>query len=381
MNFELTEDQKQVRDWAKKLAQEVVLPNARAASEGLLSKEYLQRLSAEGLMTLVVPEDLGGGGLDSLSFSLVVEEIARACGSTGVSIAVTNMIADTIVREGTDRQKEQFISQLTEGKSVTASFCLTENASGSDASAMNSTAKKEGSKYILNGEKIYVTNGAFSEFFLVMAKTSEEEKASRGISAFLVGRDQKGVQIGKEEDKMGLSGSSTIRMAFDDVEVPEENRVLEEGVGFKIAMKALDGGRISVASQALGIAKAALECGIKYAKEREQFGKPISEFQAIQWMLADSSTELAAAELLIRRAACLKDQGRPFTQEASMAKLFTTEMAISLCDAVIQIHGGYGYIKEYPAERFYRDVRVTALYEGTSEIQRLVIARNLLARG
>jgi alkylation response protein AidB-like acyl-CoA dehydrogenase len=242
---------------------------------------------------------------------------------------------------------------------------------------LRSTAKREGNSYIISGEKIYVTNGAFSDFFLVMAKTSDEP-SSKAISAFLVPRDAKGVVLGKEEDKMGLTGSSTLRMSFDSVVVPAENRLGPEGDGFKVAMRALDGGRISVSSQALGIAEAALSAGINYAKEREAFGKPIADFQAIQWKIADSSTKLAASEFLILRAAAMKDRNLNFTREASQAKLFSTESAIQICDDMIQVFGGYGYIKEYPVERFYRDVRVTALYEGTSEIQRLVIARSLL---
>jgi len=242
---------------------------------------------------------------------------------------------------------------------------------------LQTRAVKKGDRYVISGEKIYVTNGAFSNFFLVMAKTSEDKSPS-SISAFLVERDQKGVVIGREEEKMGLSSSSTIRMAFEEVEVSQENRLGPEGDGFKVAMRALDGGRISVSSQALGTASAALEAGIRYSKEREAFERPISDFQAIQWKLANAATDLSAAELLIRRAACLKDAGLPHTKEASMAKLFTTEMAIRHCNEMIQIFGGYGYVKEYPVERYYRDVRVTALYEGTSEIQRLVIARELL---
>lgn len=380
MDFHLTEDQKQIQQWAAKLAEEKIAPHLPAHGEKL-SEELLKSLSEEGLMVLTVPESLGGAELDAQSFSLVITEIAKKCASTSITLAVTNMIAERLAEQGNADIHEVFLKQLVDGRSLTASFCLTENGSGSDASAMTTTAQKEGAEYILNGEKIYITNGKWSNFFLVMAKTSEEEKAARGISAFLVSRDQPGVKLGAEEQKMGLEASSTITMSLENVRVPEKFRLAQEGDGFKIAMKALDGGRISVASQALGTAKTALQAGIKYANEREQFGQPISSFQALQWKFANTSTELAAAELLIRRAAFRKDRGLPFTREASMAKVFTTEAAIKLCDEMIQVHGGYGYIREYPAEKLYRDVRVTALYEGTSEIQRLVISRELLKDG
>jgi alkylation response protein AidB-like acyl-CoA dehydrogenase len=291
-------------------------------------------------------------------------------------MAVTNMIADVLRRLANESIQKRYLGQLVSGESPTASFCLTENAAGSDAGSLTTRAIKKANHYVLTGEKIYVTNGAFSKFFLVMARTSEE--GNRGITAFMVDRDQKGVFIGKEEDKMGLQASSTLRMAFEEVEVPEDRMVWGLGQGFKIAMMALDGGRISVASQALGCAQASLVAGIRYAKEREQFGKPIADFQAIQWKLANAATDLSAAELLIRKAAYLKDSGQPVTLAASMAKVFATESAIRVCNEMIQIFGGYGYIKEYPVERYYRDVRVTALYEGTSEIQRVVISRELL---
>jgi alkylation response protein AidB-like acyl-CoA dehydrogenase len=377
MNFSLTEEEKSIQDWARKLSQEIVAPLAVRHSQQKLSTDYLKTISSQGLMTLLVPEAMGGMGLSAVSFALVMKEISKVCGSTGVSLAVSNMIADILVREGSPYQQEKFLQPLIRGETLTASFCLTENSSGSDASALKSRAVKKGKGYELSGEKIYVTNGAFSQFFVVMARTSDEP-GSKGVSAFLISRDSKGVTMGKEEDKMGLTGSSTIRMSFENVFVPEENRIGAEGDGFKIAMRALDGGRISVSSQALGIAEASLEFGVRYAKEREAFGKPIADFQAIQWKIADSATLLAAAELLVLQAAYLKDHQKPLTLAASQAKVFATEAAIRVCDEMIQVLGGYGYIREYPVERFYRDVRVTALYEGTSEIQRKVIARELL---
>lgn len=324
-----------------------------------------------------MPEALGGHGLSAVSYSLVMQELSKICGSVGVTVAVTNMIADVLVREGTAFHHEKFLKRLTSHKARTASFCLTENSAGSDAGSLKTTAKRKGDFFEITGEKIYVTNGAFSDFFLVMAR-SLDIPGTKGVSAFLVERESAGLTIGREEEKMGLTGSSTIQMSFEHVKVPASHLLQNEGEGFKIAMRALDGGRISVASQALGISKAALAAGLKYSKEREAFGHPISDFQAIQWKLADAATQIAAAEQLVLKAASMKDQERPFTLEASMAKLYTTEMASRVCEEMLQVHGGYGYIKEYPVERYCRDVRVTSLYEGTSEIQRLVIARELL---
>ncbi len=380
MDFELSPEELETRNWAKAFAERVIAPHAEAHTKQKLNPALLKEISAEGFMTLLVPESLGGLGLTPVSFALVMQELARVCGSVAVSVAVTNMIADVLVREGTPEQQKKYLSLLTSQKSLTASFCLTENQAGSDASALRTTATKKGNEYEISGEKIYVTNGAWSEFFLVMARTSDAP-GSKGVSAFLVDRNAKGLMIGGEEEKMGLEGSSTIRIALDHVKVPESARVQTEGEGFKIAMRALDGGRISVASQALGIARASLAAGVRYAKEREAFGKPIAEFQAIQWKIADGATALAAAEALILRAAYLKGQKKEFTREASMAKVFATESAMKVCDDMIQIHGGYGYIKEYPVERYFRDVRVTTLYEGTSEIQRMVIARDILKTG
>lgn len=376
MEIAFTSEQNEILQWAKRFAEEVVAPEVLRNQSEKISDSLLKRLSDEKFMVLLVPEAEGGSGLDALSFSLVITELAKVCSSTSITVAVTNMIADVLVKCATKAQKEMFLSQLVDGRSWTASFCLTENSSGSDAGSLKTRAEKTGNHYRLNGEKIYVTNGRWSNFFLVMARTGEA--GSKGISAFLVDRNQKGVSIGKEEDKMGLTASSTVQMSFEDVEVAEDRVLLSPGEGFKVAMQALDGGRISVASQALGTALSALAAGISYAKEREQFGKPIAEFQAIQWKLANAATELAASEMLIRRAAWMKSQGQNITREASMAKLFSTEAAIRVCNEMIQVFGGYGYIKEYPVERYYRDVRVTALYEGTSEIQRVVISRELL---
>lgn len=380
MNFELTEDQAQVMEWAKKLSEEVIAPKAEHHSREKISEDFLKRLSEEGVMTMMVPQDLGGLGLDTISYLLALREISKVCASTGVTVSVTNMIADVLLREASEELKKKYIQKLVSGKSLTASFCLTESNSGSDASALKTVAKPVADGFEITGEKIYVTNARFSQFYLVMARTSEAG-GSKGLSAFLVDRDQSGVHLGKEEDKTGIIGSSTMTMSFDRVKVVASQMVATEGEGFKVAMRALDGGRISIAAQALGIASAALEAGLKYSKEREQFGKPIAEFQAIQWKLADAATKMAAAEALMFRAGYLKQTKSTFTRAASMAKLFSTEIANEVCNEMVQIHGGYGYIKEYPVERYFRDVRVSTLYEGTSEIQRLVIARDLLQKG
>lgn len=373
MNFALSKEEIEARDWARGFAKEHILPRAKAHAQSKIQTDLLERISKEGMMSLLVPEKLGGYGLSSAAFALVVKEISKACGSVGVTVAVTNMIADVIAREGNDYHHKNFLSQIVSGASLTASFCLTESDAGSDAKSLSTRAVPKNGGYEISGEKIYVTNGAFSNVFLIMAKTSEGQ-----ISSFLVDRDSRGLHRGREEDKMGLTGSSTIRLSLENVQVKSEQRLGAEGDGFKIAMRALDGGRISVSAQALGIAEASFEAGVTYAKERQAFGRPIADFQAIQWKIADSATTLSAAELLILRAAQLKDAKKDFTQAASQAKLFSTEGACKVCEEMIQIHGGYGYTKDYPVERFYRDVRVTMLYEGTSEIQRLVIARGLL---
>lgn len=375
MEFELSQAQTEVVEWARSFTLAEILPRAVAHSKEKIAQDLLQALSREGFMTLNVPEEMGGLGLDAISYSLVIREIAKACGSVAVTVAVTNMVADVLVREGNNDQHRQFLSDIVEGRSLTASFCLTENQSGSDARSLKAQAIKNSNGYILSGEKLYVTNGAFSTVFLVMAKI----EGQKNPSAFLVRKGTDGFVIGAEEDKMGLIGSSTVRIALDQVSVSLDQLLGEEGEGFKIAMRALDGGRISVASQALGIADAALSSSIRYAKDRQAFGHHLSDFQAIQWKVADMSTQLKAAESLVHYAAFLKDQKKDFTVAASQAKLLATESACKICEEAIQIHGGYGYVKDFPVERYYRDVRVTTLYEGTSEIQRLVIARHLLS--
>jgi alkylation response protein AidB-like acyl-CoA dehydrogenase len=290
-------------------------------------------------------------------------------------MAVTNMCAELIVRFGTKRQKDVYVRRLVSGEAVAGAFALSEPHCGSDAAALRTRAGKRGDRWVLNGSKQWITSGAYAGVMVVWARTGE---GNRGISAFLVEGKTPGLQVGKHEDKMGLRGSNTVSLTFEDCEIPAENLLAAEGDGFKLAMTALDGGRVGIASQACGVARAALEASIQYARDRRAFGKPIGEFEAIRWFLANMATELKAAELLTLRAAASQDKGIPFTREASLAKLFASEMAFRACDKAVQIHGGYGYIDEFPVERYLRDARVQTIYEGTSEIQRLVIAREIL---
>ena len=379
MDFELTEEQRLVRESARRIAEEVLKPKAAEYDKTeRFPEEQIRALAANGFLAMLAPEAYGGTELGSLCYSLAMTEVARGCASTSVTMAVTNMVCDAICAFGNEAQKSRYVPKLATAELLAGSFALSEPGSGSDAASLKATAVKRGDRYVLNGSKCWTTSGDRAGVLLVMAKT-DPKQGSRGISSFLIEPHWKGFSVGKHEEKMGLKASSTVTITLEDVEVPEENRLGEEGIGFKVAMRALDGGRIGVGSQALGIAQAALEASAKYANERSQFGQPIGNFQAIQWKLADMAMELDAARLLILRAASMKDRGVPFTKEASMAKLFATEAANRACAHAIQIHGGYGYIREFGVERYYRDVRVTTIYEGTSEIQRLVIARQILA--
>ena len=333
----------------------------------------VQRLIRDMLETMV---EYNGVGLDTHTYGLVIRELARADAGIAIMVAVHNSVGSfPILKFGSEELKSKYLPRMAQGE--LASFCVTEPGAGSDAGAISTRAEKVDGGYRITGEKIWVTNGYFAEFFVVMARTGEA--GPKGISAFLLERGTEGLQIGAKEDKMGLRSSDAISVVFDNAFVPDENRIGDEGVGFKIAMSALDGGRIGVAYQALGIADACLDAAARYSMEREQFGKPIARLQAIQWMLAEGATELAMASLLADKAAWLKDQGKAYGQPAAMAKLACTEMAGRLADSAVQIHGGYGYSKDYEVERYYRDVRVLRIYEGTNEIQKIVIARHLLA--
>jgi alkylation response protein AidB-like acyl-CoA dehydrogenase len=381
MDLELTETQRLVQKTARDYAERAILPEAAAIDrEERFPRAILKGLAELGLTAVNVPEELGGAGAGAVAYALAMQEIARACASTAVTMAVTNMVGEVIAAFGSDEQKKTYNPRLASGEYAAGAFALSEPEAGSDPGGMRTTARREGSSWILDGQKQWITSGAHAGVMVVWARTGDREKlpGTRGISCFLVEGGTPGLKVGKAEDKMGLRGSNTVSLTFDGCRIPESAMLGEPNGGFKIAMMALDGGRIGISCQALGIARAALEESVRYAKDRKQFDKPISEFQATQWKLADMQTELDAAHLLAMRAAWLKEQRRPFSREASMAKVFATESANRICNKAVQIHGGYGYIREFAAERHLRDVRVTTIYEGTSEVQRIVIARSVL---
>jgi alkylation response protein AidB-like acyl-CoA dehydrogenase len=377
MDFELSEEQKLIRQTARDFATRELEPDAgKREREHIFPKDLLKKMADLGLMGVNVEEKWGGVGAGVVAYSLAMMEISRACASTAVTMAVTNMVAEIICKFGTPEQIQEHVPKLAGGEYIAGAFALTEPSCGSDATALKTTAKKTADGWILNGTKQFITSGSYSGVNITWARTGGP--GSKGISAFLVPGDTPGMTIGPEEHKMGLMGSNTVSLIFEDARLAADTLLGEEGRGFPIAMVALDGGRIGVSSQAIGIAQAALDAAVEYARERQTFGKPLAEHQAIQWMIADCATELDASKLLTLRAARLKEQGRPFTREASMAKLYSTEAANRICAHAFQIHGGYGYTKDYPIERLVRDCRVTTIYEGTSEIQRMVIARFLL---
>ena len=332
-----------------------------------------------GLMGMNVPAEYNGAGVDTVSYSVALQEIAYACASTAVIMSVHNSVAcGPIYRFGSDYLKETYLKPLAAGKMI-GSFALTEPGAGSDPSSQKTKATKEGNSYVINGNKVLITTGKNSDVTVVTAYTSKEKK-HRGISAFVVEKGMPGFSVGKVEEKMGLCASDTVELIFEDCRVPKENLLGKEGDGFVIAMISLDGGRIGIASQSVGLAQACLDASVVYAKERIQFGKPIAQFQAIRWMIADMATEIDAARLLTFNAAAMRDRGENFSAAASMAKVFASEMANQVAYRALQIHGGYGYIKDFPVERYYRDARVLTLYEGTSEIQRTVISNHLLGK-
>jgi alkylation response protein AidB-like acyl-CoA dehydrogenase len=382
MNLTLTETQALVQKTARDYAQRAIAPEAAAIDrEERFPKEQLRGLAELGLMAVNVPEELGGSGAGVLSYALAMEEVASACASTAVTMAVTNMVGEVIAHFGTKEQRERHCPKLASGEYLAGAFALSEPGAGSDPGGMLTTATREGDGYVIRGAKQWITSGAYAGVFVVWARTGSKEThpGTRGISCFLVEGGAKGLKVGRHEDKMGIRGSNTVPLEFDDMRVPASALLGELHGGFKIAMMALDGGRIGISAQALGIARSSLEKSVQYAKDRKQFGKPIGDFQAIQWKLADMATKIDAARLLCHRAASLKEAKQPFSREASMAKLFCSETAVEVCNEAVQIHGGYGFTKEYAVERNLRDCRVTTIYEGTSEVQRLVIARTQLA--
>jgi butyryl-CoA dehydrogenase len=378
MRFELTDEQQMVQGLAREFAEQEVKPIAAECDrEARFPHATVKRMGELGLLGIAVPEKLGGGGADTLSYALALEEVAVACASHAVVMSVNNsLVCDPLVKFGTPAQQERFLGPLASGRGL-GCFALTEPQAGSDARNQTTLARPDGDHYVLDGRKMFVTNGRESTVALVFAQT-DPEKAHHGISAFLVEKGTPGFLIPKVEDKLGLRASDTAEFVFESCRVPAAIRLGAEGKGFKVAMQAIDGGRIGIAAQAVGIARAALEASVAYAKERRSFGVPIGQHQMIQWMLADMATAVDAARLLTWRAAVLKDRGKPYGTAASMAKLFASESAMRVTTDAIQIHGGYGYMKEYPVERFFRDAKITQIYEGTSQIQRLVVARSLL---
>jgi len=378
MDFELTDEQQLIRDAVREFAEAEIVPIAAEIDrDHRFPAELLPKLAEMNLMGMTFPEKEGGAGADYVSYVIAVEEISRACASTGIIMSSHNSLATwPIYTFGSRAQKDQYMHDMTSGRRLGA-FALTEPAAGTDAAAGTTTATPTADGYALNGSKMFISNAPHAEVYIVFAKT-DPDRGTRGISAFIVEKDTPGFAVGEAEHKMGIRGSSTPPLYFTDCRVPKEALLGEEGEGFKIAMATLDGGRIGVSAQALGIAQAALEASVDYAKERVQFGKPIANLQAIQWMIADSALEVDAARLLVYRAAACVAAGRPYSTEGAMAKLFASETATRVAGRAIQIHGGYGYTEAYPVERNYRDAKITELYEGTSEVQRMVIARSAL---
>lgn len=379
MEFGLTDEQRDIQRMTRDFADErLVSQAAQWDRDHGFPPEVLGELGELGLLGVCVSEEYGGAGADYLSFILVLEELSRADAGLGVTVAVnTSLGTIPILDFGTEEQKREWVPRLASGE-VIGAYALTEPASGSDAASLSTSARKDGAGYRLNGAKQFITNAGFAGLFVVMARTGRPGSGAGGITAFLVDAATDGLSLGREEEKLGLNSSSTRALTLEDVWVPEEARLGSEGEGFTVAMKTLDGGRIGIAAQAIGITQAAFEVATAYALERRQFGRPIAEFQAIRWKLADMDKDLEAARLLTYKAAWLRMKGRPVTAAGARAKLFASEMARRHTAEAVQILGGYGYTKEFPVERFYRDAKITEIYEGTSEVQRIVISRELL---
>jgi len=378
MEFELTEEQLSVKEAAREFTQQELLPGVIERDREMKHPtDQVRKMGEMGFLGMMVSPEYGGGGMDTLSYVLAMEEISKVDSSCSVIMSVNNSLVCWGLEEyGNAEQKLKYLPRLASGEWI-GSFCLSEPEAGSDATSQRTTAKDMGDHYLLNGTKNWITNGGKSSLHLVIAQT-HAEKGHRGINVLIVETSWPGVTIGAKEDKLGIRASDTHMIMYTDVKVPKENRIGEDGFGFKFAMKVLSGGRIGIAAQALGIAAGAYELAVKYSKEREAFGKPISQHQAIAFKLADMATEIEAARLLVYRAAWMKDQGMDYTSAAAMAKLFASEVAMKQTVEAIQVHGGYGYVKEYHVERLMRDAKITQIYEGTSEMQRIVISRNIL---
>jgi butyryl-CoA dehydrogenase len=378
MHLELTDEQQMIQAMAREFAEGEVRPLAAEIDrEARFPHETVKRMGELGLLGIAVPERWGGSGGDTVAYVVALEEIARACASHAVIMSVNNSLyCDPVLKFGTDPQRAEFLTPFASGHQL-GCFALTEPQAGSDASNQHTTAVRAGDEYVLNGRKVFVTNGRESSAALVFAQT-DRAKGSRGISAFLVRKGTPGFLVPKTEDKLGIRASDTAEFVFEDCRVPTAQRLGEEGMGFQVALTTIDGGRIGIAAQALGIGVAAYERAIAYARERKAFGVTIGHHQMVQWMLADMATALEGARLLTLRAATLKDRGQPYGPQAAMAKLFASESAMKVTTDAIQVHGGYGFIKEYEVERHFRDAKITQIYEGTSQIQKLVIARHVL---
>lgn len=377
MHFELSEEHIAVRDAAREFAQKELLPGVIERDEKQeFPHEQIKKLGELGFLGMMVSPEYGGAGMDTISYVLAMEEISKIDASTSVCMSVNNsLVCWGLEKYGTEEQKRKYLVPLAQGKIIGA-FCLSEPEAGSDATSQNTTAEDKGDHYVLNGTKNWITNGHNASVYLVMAQT-DRSKGHRGINCLIVEKGQKGFTQGVKENKLGIRGSDTCSLQFDNVIVPKENRIGEDGFGFKFAMQVLDGGRIGIASQALGIASGSLELAVKYSSQRKAFGNAINQLQAIQFKLADMATEVEAARLLCLKAAWLKDQHKPIGMAAAMAKLFASRTAVKCALEAVQIHGGYGYVKEYHVERLLRDSKITEIYEGTTEIQKIVIARYL----
>ncbi|ARD48764.1 acyl-CoA dehydrogenase [Sporosarcina sp. P33] len=376
MDFMLTEEQQMMRQMVRDFAKNEIEPWIPRMEEGEFPRELLEKMGGLGLMGITAPEKYGGSEMDFLSYIIAIHELSKVSAVMGVVLSVhTSVGMNPILYFGTEEQKNRYLPKMASGEYLGA-FCLTEASSGSDAGSLKTSAKRVDDHYVINGSKMFITNGGEADVYIVFANTAPD-KGTYGITAFIVDRDTPGLSIGKDEKKMGLHGSRTVALSFDNMKVPAENRLGEEGGGFKIAMANLDVGRIGIAAQALGIAEASLEAAVSYAKEREQFGKPIAANQGIGFKLSDMATAAEAARLLVYRAAWLRAEGKPCGKEASMAKLFAAQTAVDNSIEAVQVFGGYGYTKDYPAERYFRDAKVCQIYEGTSEIQKVVIAKHI----
>ena len=378
MDFKLSKEQEMIRNVMKEFAECEVKPIAAEIDESSrFPRETVEKMAKYHMLGIPFPVEYGGAGGDEIAYAIAVEELSKACATTGVILSAhTSVGCWPIYKYGTEEQKQKYLVPLAKGEKLGA-FGLTEPNAGTDAAGQQTTAILDGDNYILNGTKLFITNGGEADIYIIFAMT-DRTKGTRGISAFIVEKDTPGFSIGKIEDKMGIRGSSTAELIFRDCIIPKENLLGKEGKGFGIAMSTLDGGRIGIAAQALGIAEGALEETIKYIKERQQFGRPLSKFQGLQWMIADMATEIEGAKLLVYKAAYNKANGLPYNKEAAMAKLFAANTAMNVTTKCVQLHGGYGYTKDYPVERMMRDAKITEIYEGTSQVQQMVIAANLL---